>query len=169
MEVFLAHSAKDGIPAQSYEEHIRGVCEKAVRYAKEAESYAVDGSGILSAVAGKSASLHDLGKLEDQNQKVLRGLDNKQQHLPINHVDAGSAALKAENCLYSALTVYAHHIGLPALSHARNDQRLAIGRIFPFHKSLGDVSTHRETPFLTQVRKRRTAPFVYCIKNRIFL
>lgn len=128
MEVFLAHSAKDGIPAQSYEEHIRGVCEKAVRYAKEAESYAVDGSGILSAVAGKSASLHDLGKLEDQNQKVLRGSDNKQQHLPINHVDAGSAALKAENCLYSALTVYAHHIGLPDMAAELNKKVESIFR-----------------------------------------
>lgn len=128
MEVFLAHSAKDGIPAQSYEEHICGVCEKAVRYAKEAESYAVDGSGILSAVAGKSASLHDLGKLEDQNQKVLRGSDNKQQHLPINHVDAGSAALKAENCLYSALTVYAHHIGLPDMAAELNKKVESIFR-----------------------------------------
>lgn len=113
MDVLLAHSAKDGISAQTYEEHVHGVCEKATRYAKEAESYAVDGSGILSAVVEKSALLHDLGKLEKQNQKALRSLDNKQHHLPINHVDAGCAALKAENCLYSALTVYAHHRGLP--------------------------------------------------------
>ena len=113
MDVLLAHSAKDGISAQTYEEHVHGVCEKATRYAKEAESYAVDESGILSAVVEKSALLHDLGKLEEQNQKALRSLDNKQHHLPINHVDAGCAALKAENCLYSALTVYAHHRGLP--------------------------------------------------------
>lgn len=113
MDVLLAHSAKDGISAQTYEEHVHGVCEKATRYAKEAESYAVDGSGILSAVVEKGALLHDLGKLEEQNQKALRSLDNKQHHLPINHVDAGCAALKAENCLYSALTVYAHHRGLP--------------------------------------------------------
>lgn len=113
MDVLLAHSAKDGISAQNYEDHIHGVCEKATRYAKEAESYAAVGSGILSAVVEKSALLHDLGKLEEQNQKVLRSLDNKRHHLPINHVDAGCAALKAENCLYSALTVYAHHRGLP--------------------------------------------------------
>ena len=113
MDVLLAHSAKDGISAQNYEDHIHGVCEKATRYAKEAESYAAVGSGILSAVVEKSALLHDLGKLEEQNQNVLRSLDNKRHHLPINHVDAGCAALKAENCLYSALTVYAHHRGLP--------------------------------------------------------
>lgn len=113
MDVLLAHSAKDGASAQTYEAHIRGVSEKATRYAKEAEYYAVNRSGILSAVIEKSALLHDLGKLDKQNQDVLRSLNGKQRHLPVNHVDAGSAALKAEDCLYSALMVYAHHRGLP--------------------------------------------------------
>lgn len=116
MDVLLAHSAKDGISAQTYKDHIRGVRKKAARYAKEAEFYAAVGSGILSAVVEKSALLHDLGKLDAQNQNVLRSSDHKQRHLPINHVDAGCAALKAENCLYSALTVYAHHRGLPDMS-----------------------------------------------------
>lgn len=113
MDVLLAHSAKDGASAQTYEAHIRGVSEKATRYAKEAEYYAVNRSGILSAVIEKSALLHDLGKLDKQNQDVLRSLNGKQRHLPVNHVDAGSAALKVEDCLYSALMVYAHHRGLP--------------------------------------------------------
>jgi len=113
MDILLAHSAKDGASAQSYEEHVRGVSTKAARYTKEAEHYAANRSGILSAIVEKSALLHDLGKLDEQNQKVLRSLDGKQHHLPVNHVDAGSAALKAENCLYSALMVYAHHRGLP--------------------------------------------------------
>ena len=113
MDGLLAHSAKDGASAQSYEAHIRGVSEKAARYAKEAECYAVSGSGSLSAVMEKSALLHDLGKLDAQNQDVLRSTDGRQRHLPVNHADAGSAALKAENCLYSALMVYAHHRGLP--------------------------------------------------------
>lgn len=113
MGVLLAHSAKDGASAQTYEAHIRGVSEKAARYAKEAEYYAVNRSGILSAVIEKSALLHDLGKLDKQNQDVLRSLNGKRRHLPVNHVDAGSAALKAENNLYSALMVYAHHRGLP--------------------------------------------------------
>lgn len=113
MKALLAHSAKEGASAQTYEAHIRGVSEKATRYAKEAESYAADRSGILSAIVEKSALLHDLGKLDEQNQNVLRNSADKQQHLPVNHVDAGSAALKAENCQYSALLVYAHHRGLP--------------------------------------------------------
>lgn len=113
MKVLLAHSAKDGASAQTYEAHIRGVSDKATRYAKEAESYAANRSGILSAIVEKSALLHDLGKLDEQNQNVLRNSADKRQHLPVNHVDAGSAVLKAENCLYSALLVYAHHRGLP--------------------------------------------------------
>lgn len=113
MEVLLAHSAKDGVSAQTYEAHIRGVSEKATRYAKEAEYYAANRSGILSAIIEKSALLHDLGKLDAQNQQVLKNSDGKQRHLPVNHVDAGSAVLQDENCLYSALMVYAHHRGLP--------------------------------------------------------
>lgn len=113
MDVLLAHSAKEGVSAQSYEAHTRGVFEKATRYAQEAECYAANRSHALSAVVKKSALLHDLGKLDEQNQKVLQGSDGKQRHLPVNHVDAGSAALKTENCRYSALMVYAHHRGLP--------------------------------------------------------
>lgn len=113
----LAHSAKGGASAQTYEAHIQGVCDRAVRYAKEAEHYAVNGSGELSAVVEKSALLHDLGKLDEQNQQVLRSLDRKQSRLPINHVDAGSAALKTMECLYSAMLVYAHHKGLPDMEY----------------------------------------------------
>ncbi len=116
MNVLIAHSAQNDSSAQTYEDHIRGVSERASRYAKEADYYAANKDGILSAVVQKSALLHDLGKLDDQNQKVLRSSDGKQRHLPVNHVDAGSAVLKADNCLYSALMVYAHHRGLPDMA-----------------------------------------------------
>lgn len=113
MDVLLAHSAKDGASAQTYEAHIRGVFEKATRYAQEAGCYAVNKSNALSTVVKKSALLHDLGKLDEQNQKALQHSDGKQRHLPVNHVDAGCTVFKTENCLYSALMVYAHHRGLP--------------------------------------------------------
>ncbi len=115
MEEFLAHSAQNDCPVQTYVAHVRGVCERAAQYAAEAECYAVKTDGALSAIVQKSARLHDLGKLDDKNQIVLHDPDNRQQHLPINHVDAGSAALKKENCLFAALTVYSHHRGLPDL------------------------------------------------------
>lgn len=113
MDMLLAHSAKNGASAQTYEAHIRGVSRKAMRYAKEAEQYAANSSGALSAVVENSALLHDLGKLDEQNQSVLQGLEGNCRHLPINHVDAGCAALKNADCPYSALMVFAHHRGLP--------------------------------------------------------
>lgn len=115
METFLAHSARNNCPAQTYEAHIRGVYEKATQYAAEAECYAAKAQGALSAVVQKSALLHDLGKLEEQNQKILHNPGSGQHHLPINHVDAGSAALISEGSLYAALMVSAHHRGLPDL------------------------------------------------------
>lgn len=115
MATFLAHSARNNCPAQSYEAHTHGVYEKATHYASDAERYAAKGQGVLTAVVQKGALLHDLGKLDAQNQRVLHNSDSGQHHLPINHVDAGSAALIAEGCLYAALMVYAHHRGLPDL------------------------------------------------------
>lgn len=114
MDILLAHSAKNGNLAQTYEEHVRGVCKRAVCYTRETERYAANKDGMLSEVVQKSALLHDLGKLDDQNQKVLRSSDSNHRHLPINHVDAGSAAfLEDKKNPYSALMVYAHHRGLP--------------------------------------------------------
>lgn len=112
MSDYLAHSARDGCPAQPYAEHVREVCSKATRYADKAEFYAAKSSGVLTSVVPKSALLHDLGKLDSENQSVLRS-SNSPRHLPINHVDAGSAALKADEDFYSALMVYSHHRGLP--------------------------------------------------------
>lgn len=119
MKNFLAHSAKNGCPAQTYEEHIRNVHEKAAQYASEAERYAVKANGLLTAAVRKSALLHDLGKLEDENQKALRNNDSGQHNLPINHTDAGSAALKSCENLYEALLVYSHHKGLPDMTEER--------------------------------------------------
>ena len=48
MDVFLAHSAQNGHPAQTYESHIRGVCEKAAKYAADAERYSTKAAGMLS-------------------------------------------------------------------------------------------------------------------------
>ncbi len=115
METFLAHSAQNNCSAQPYEAHTRGVYEKATQYTAEVERYAAKAQGILTAVVKKGALLHDLGKLDAQNQRVLHHSDSGQHHLPINHVDAGSAALIAEGSLYAALMVYSHHRGLPNL------------------------------------------------------
>ena len=115
METYLAHSSRDGYPPQTYEAHIRGVYTKASAYAEEAERYAAKAKGILAEIVQESALMHDLGKLDDKNQNMLHSADSGKRHLPINHVDAGSAALKVQESLYAALMVYSHHRGLPDL------------------------------------------------------
>lgn len=115
MEAFIAHSAWNGHPSQTYEAHIQGVREKALKYATETEQYSKKATGMLIPVVEDSADFHDLGKLDDENQYVLRNTENRHRHLPINHTDAGSAALKSIDKLYAALMVYSHHRGLPDL------------------------------------------------------
>ena len=108
----LAHSAKPklGIPAQSYTEHVENVLSGAEENAARAASYMTDGEHIFVEVVRSAACLHDLGKLDVENQKVLKS--NERVGLPVNHVDAGTARLLRINHMESALMVYGHHAGL---------------------------------------------------------
>lgn len=116
MRTPLAHSARKNYPPQTYEAHVRGVCERAGKYAAEAECYSVKANGILSAIVRDSALLRDLGKLEERNQSVLREQSRRRRHLPVDHTDAGSAALQKMGSGCAAMLVYSHHQGLPDLS-----------------------------------------------------
>lgn len=116
MRTPIAHSARKKYPPQTYEAHVRGVCERAGKYAAEAECYSVKANGILSAIVRDSALLHDLGKLEERNQSVLCEQSRRRRHLPVDHTDAGSAALQKMGSGCAAMLVYSHHQGLPDLS-----------------------------------------------------
>lgn len=116
MRTPLAHSARKNYPPQTYEAHVRGVCERAGKYAAEAECYSVKANGILSTIVRGSALLHDLGKLEERNQSVLCEQSRRRRHLPVDHTDAGSAALQKMGSGCAAMLVYSHHQGLPDLS-----------------------------------------------------
>lgn len=116
MRTPLAHSARKKYPPQTYEAHVRGVCERAGKYAAEAECYSVKANGILSIIVRDSALLHDLGKLEERNQSVLCEQSRRRRHLPVDHTDAGSAALQKMGSGCAAMLVYSHHQGLPDLS-----------------------------------------------------
>lgn len=114
--MYLAHSAKGDIPVQSYQAHVCNVYEMAVGKAARAGAYSQYGTLMKDAVTF-AALYHDLGKLAPENQKVLKV--RSKASLPLNHVDAGVAALQsgglslAENL--TALFVYSHHIGLQSL------------------------------------------------------
>jgi CRISPR-associated endonuclease/helicase Cas3 len=118
----LAHSARPklGIPEQPYVEHVCNVVDQAFRNACECAKYfRGDGERIMKAVR-IAAEFHDLGKLDQDNQKVLASSKGKGE-LPINHVDAGVAHLfRPENSdAIAAALVYAHHIGLPDFEDKR--------------------------------------------------
>ena len=113
---YLAHSARDGTPEQSYREHAENVERDALRYAFEAAKYAKSDARLLLAAVRNAAQIHDLGKLNADNQEVLHKADSCSS-LPVNHVDAGVALLKCteEKTMFSQMIIYSHHIGLPDL------------------------------------------------------
>lgn len=110
---YLAHSASKVGVAQTYKDHVCNVQALSRKNAEEALHYAPESlrTPLLNELAF-AAAFHDLGKLEDENQKVLRGAIER-EHLPIPHADAGAAYLLAQSAWWSTLWVYSHHQGLP--------------------------------------------------------
>jgi CRISPR-associated endonuclease Cas3-HD len=122
--MFYAHSPdkKKAADAQSYESHIRGVIGRAEVAAMELCKYArLDGELLLKAVK-QAAEFHDLGKLDEANQKVLSG-EKKAKGLPRQHTDAGTAIFLDEKnlSLVCAAIIQAHHIGYSDFVQLRNE------------------------------------------------
>jgi len=120
----LAHSARPnwGIPAQPYTAHILHVMDYGIKNARKAANYSRENGERLIQAVRLAAEFHDLGKIEEANQKVLAS-GSGESALPINHVDAGVAYLlndKNRN-MFAASLVYAHHIGLPDFQDQRNN------------------------------------------------
>ncbi len=113
---YLAHSARParGIPEQEYRDHIENVVAGAVCNADRAAVFSAKYGDLLRQAVRLAAEFHDLGKLDDGNQEVLRNNHGKM----LNHVDAGVAHLlhdaRGDSKLLAAIVAFAHHIGLPA-------------------------------------------------------
>jgi len=120
----LAHSGRRarGIPPQAYADHARAVFERACANIAKAEAYCTNADSRVHAAVAWAALYHDLGKLEPENQEVLRTRESGS--LPINHVDAGVAYLLAIEQTEAAMAVYAHHNGLCDLpcERAKNER-----------------------------------------------
>lgn len=112
---YLAHSAKPerSVPVQEYRDHIESVVRIAVANAYAVAKYSPKYGELLRAAVRQAAEFHDLGKLDETNQEVLRNNRGKM----LNHVDAGVAHLlkdaRRASDVLAAVTVFAHHIGLP--------------------------------------------------------
>ncbi len=126
--IWLAHSGRlaQGIPAQSYQEHVGQTIARSTRYAERVKCHAPRLGVQLSAVVSAAAELHDLGKLIDDFQAVLRGERDRcliADGARYNHADAGAAHLLRADNPFAALLVHSHHIGLPPFSREFERER----------------------------------------------
>jgi CRISPR-associated endonuclease/helicase Cas3 len=108
----LAHSERRDppIPSQLYNDHVESVRRRAVKNAHCATEYFRGDREVFVDVVNAAALYHDLGKLDEQNQAVLRVISHKP--LPVAHEDAGVEQLLRLKRMESAVLVAAHHAGL---------------------------------------------------------
>ena len=108
----LAHSGRvaRGIGPQTYAKHILAVRNFATHQMEEALRFRSKNEPALETSVAWASEFHDLGKLEEGNQFVLR--TKERGGLPINHVDAGVAHLGSIREIEAAIAVYGHHVGL---------------------------------------------------------
>jgi CRISPR-associated endonuclease/helicase Cas3 len=121
----LAHSgrAARGLGPQDYRDHVRAVKGFAVRQMRAALRYRTSLETAFETRVELAGEFHDLGKLEPENQTVLR--TRERGGLPINHVDAGVAYLSELRETEAAIAVYGHHIGLCDIPAERAKEALA--------------------------------------------
>ncbi len=106
----LAHSARDGAPQQSYRDHVGNVCRYSTLFATDAAAFAPRWREPFVAAVERAAAYHDLGKLDELFQEILR--HNRKNKYRYNHVEAGTAHLLRLKQFEAAFIAYAHHIGL---------------------------------------------------------
>jgi CRISPR-associated endonuclease/helicase Cas3 len=160
---YLAHSARPdrGIPEQEYRDHIENVVGNAVSKADRAAVFSAKYGDLLRAAVREAAEFHDLGKLDELNQEVLRTNRGK---LKLNHVDAGVAHLldgpPNSARIVAALAAFAHHIGLPAIAEENTKGK---GNVFRDGEPAPDGTPLREftNRRLDEYRKRHHS----CLAN----
>ncbi|MCF6148369.1 MAG: DEAD/DEAH box helicase family protein [Candidatus Kuenenia sp.] len=121
-KVLLAHSVRFGCPEQTYKEHVSEVVRRALEFASKAAPHTPFGDLFLITVRA-AAEYHDLGKIDEANQKVL--WKKTRESLPVDHWDAGTAHLLGKKSIPSALCVFSHHVGIPSISEEKS-------KMYPF-------------------------------------
>ncbi|MBI3292010.1 MAG: CRISPR-associated endonuclease Cas3'' [Elusimicrobia bacterium] len=117
----LAHSARNGARAQTYHEHIGNARRYAAIFAHDAVAFSPKWGESFLAVVESATTYHDLGKLDEVFQDVLR--HNRQTNRGFKHWDAGSAYLLEQKAGEAAAIVFAHHLGLPNYKHQINNDK----------------------------------------------
>ncbi len=121
MTVPLAHSPRSDAPTQAYREHIENVRQLAVTNARLAATFYPGNRAAFIDAVEAAAVYHDLGKLDESNQEVLRR--QSYDPLPVAHEDAGVAELLNLKRSESAVLVAAHHAGLFSQDAERSKQK----------------------------------------------
>jgi len=106
----LAHSARGEGLAQTYRAHISEVRRQAVKNAEAATHFYGGNRKAFIAAVTQASTYHDLGKLDEANQQVLRR--KSREALPVAHEDAGVALLLGRALHEAAVLVAGHHAGL---------------------------------------------------------
>jgi len=115
----LAHSARKDVAAQSYKAHIERVTQIATGNAQRAAKYLQGDREFFIESVRVAALNHDLGKLDEENQRVL--LNSSRDRLVVFHEDAGTARLLELKRFESSLLAFSHHRGLPSIAHEARD------------------------------------------------
>jgi len=119
--MWVAHSAPPKNVAkgpQPYGAHVANVRTGAGQRADEMLSFLVNGTTArYRATLDFAAEYHDLGKLDDGNQRPLQS--GRGSKLEWDHIDAGVAHSFAENCSSAAWIIRAHHS--PGLASAPDE------------------------------------------------
>jgi len=109
----LAHSARRGFQPDPYARHVEAVVDGALENVGALMRFAPDWASGLPEAVRAAATFHDLGKLDDDIQAILRR--GRSGALRWDHVDAGVAHLAASREWMAAWLVRSHHApGLPA-------------------------------------------------------
>lgn len=106
----LAHSPRQGVPAQTYQKHVTNVRRRACINARRAVAFFSGDRETFVDSIHAAALYHDLGKLDSANQEVLRR--HSKNPLPIAHEDAGTAELDIQGRQEAAVLAFGHHAGL---------------------------------------------------------
>jgi len=114
----LAHSARNGAAEQTYRDHVANVCRYTHKFALDATQFSPKWQDAFTAIVDVAAAYHDLGKLDELFQEVLR--HNRPNRHGFNHVEAGTAHLLRLKQGEAAIACYAHHIGLPKWAAEKN-------------------------------------------------
>lgn len=126
---WLAHSArpKRGVPVQPYGMHLHNTVQ--MRALPALEAMLPFYCGLQAQIPDRlrtallwAMEFHDLGKLADENQAVLRGITG--DALPYLHESAGALHCLEHEQRAAAFAIHSHHQGLTNASAEREQHRL---------------------------------------------